>query len=103
MIAKPIYEDCRRRNKKAFDTVPHSWVEKSVALVGVNSKIVRFGELPMEKWNTRLISKTKQEVVQSQPIQVRRGIFQGDCLSPLPFCIALIPLTNELNRTDCGF
>jgi len=40
--------------------------------------------------------------MQSQPIQIRRGIFQGDSLSPLLFCIALIPLTNELNRADCG-
>ena len=47
--------------------------------------------------------KAKQEVMQSQPIQIQRGIFQGDCLSPLLFCIALIPLTNELNRTDRGY
>ena len=76
-----IYEECRRRNKnlsiawidyqKAFDSVPHSWVEKSIELVGVNSKIIRFCKLSMEKWNTRLILKTKREVMQSQPIQIR--------------------------------
>jgi len=113
MISKAIYEDCRRRNKnliivwidyqKAFDSVPHSWVEKSIELVGVNSKIVRFCKLSMEKWNKRLILKTKQEVMQSQPNQVRRRIFQGDSLSPLRFCIALIPLTHKLNRADCGY
>ena len=27
----------------------------------------------------------------------------GDSLSPSLFCIALIPLTNELNRADCGY
>jgi hypothetical protein len=32
-----------------------------------------------------------------------RGIFQGDCLSPLLFCIALIPLTHKLNRSDCRY
>jgi hypothetical protein len=58
MISKAIYEDCRRRNKnliiswihyqKAFDSVPHSWVEKSIEFVGVNSKIVRFCKLSME-------------------------------------------------------
>ena len=63
-------------------------------LVGVKSKIVKFCKLFMEKWNTSLILKTKQEVMQSQPIQIRRVIFQGDSLSPLLFCIALIPLTN---------
>ena len=40
--------------------------------------------------------------MQSQPIQIRRGIFQGDAISPLLFCIALIPLKNKLNRVDCG-
>jgi len=83
MISKVIYEDCRRRNKslsiawinyqKALDSVPRSWVGKSITLVGVNSK--------------RLFLKTKQEVMQSQPIQIRRGIFQGDSLSPLLFAL----------------
>ena len=45
--------------------------------------------------------KTKREVMQSQPIQIQRGIFQRDSLSPLLFCITLIP--NELNRADCGY
>jgi hypothetical protein len=49
---KAIYEECKRRKKnlsiawidyqKAFDSIPNSWVEKSIELVGVNSKIVRF-------------------------------------------------------------
>jgi hypothetical protein len=41
--------------------------------------------------------------MQLQPIQIRRGIFQAGSLSPLLFGIALIPLTNELNRADCGY
>ena len=41
--------------------------------------------------------------MQSQPIQMQRGIFQVDCLSPLLFCIVFMPLTNELNRADCGY
>ena len=70
MISKAIYEDCRRGNKnltiklvylysnltivwidyqKAFGSVPHSWVEKSIELVGANSKIVRFCKLSIEK------------------------------------------------------
>ena len=57
----------------------------------------------MEKWKARFILKIKQEVMQSQPIEIRRGIFQGDSLSPLLFCIALIPLTNEPNRADRGY
>jgi len=71
MTSKAIYEDCRRKNKnlsrawidyqKAFDSVPHSWVEKSIELGGVNSKIVRFCKLFMEKWNTRLFFKQSRK------------------------------------------
>jgi hypothetical protein len=35
--------------QKAFDTVPHSWVEMSLELVGVNSKIIRFCTLSVAK------------------------------------------------------
>jgi len=81
MISEAIYEDCRRRNKnlriawidyqKAFVSVPHNWVEKSIELVRVNSTIIRFCKLSIEKLNTRLILQTKQEVMQPQHIQIR--------------------------------
>ena len=47
--------------------------------------------------------KTKQEVMQSKLIKIHRGISQGVSLSPLLFCVALIPLTYELNRADYGY
>ena len=85
MISKAIYEDYKRRKKnlriawidyqKAFDSMPHSWIEKSIELVGVNSKIVRFCILSMEKWNATLQLKTQQEIMQSQPFQIQGGIF----------------------------
>ena len=34
---------------------------------------------------------------------IKRGICQRDSLSPLPFCLALTPLTTEFNRTGCGY
>jgi len=57
----------------------------------------------MEKRNIRLHLKTKEEVMQSQPMQIQRGIFQGESLSPLLFRIALISLTHKLSRPDCGY
>ena len=61
---KEIYENYRRRNKnlcitwidyqKAFDSIPHSWVEKSIELERLNSKIVRFCKLSMKKWKQGL-------------------------------------------------
>jgi hypothetical protein len=57
----------------------------------------------MDKWSTKRQVKTNQELLQSSPIKINRGIFQGDSLPLLPFCIALIPLTHELNRYNCGY
>ena len=44
-----------------------------------------------------------QGTVKTRIMQIRRGIFQGDSLSPLLFCMALNPLSTELNRTGCGY
>jgi hypothetical protein len=31
-------------------------------------------------------------------VAVKRGVFQGDSLSLLLFCLTLVPLTNKLNK-----
>jgi hypothetical protein len=113
LISKAILEDCKKRIKnlnmawtdyqKAFDSVTRSWIGKSIELIGVNNKIVKFYKFSMEKWSTKLQLKTNQELIQSRLIKINRRIFQGDSLSPLLSCIALIPLTNELNRSKCGY
>ena len=39
----------------------------------------------------------------SDNINIKRGIFQGGSLSPLLFCISLIPLSLELNSSGYGY
>jgi len=39
----------------------------------------------------------------SDPIRIKRGIYQGDSRSPLWFCLALNPLSYLLKRTNYGF
>ena len=36
-------------------------------------------------------------------LDINSGIFQGDSLSPLLFCLALTPLSYELNNTEHGY
>jgi hypothetical protein len=57
----------------------------------------------MEKWSTKHQLKTNQELIQSRLIKINRGIFQGDSLSSLLFCIMPITLNHELNRSKCGY
>ena len=49
----------------------------------------------MKQWNTELISVNQR----LGNVRIRRGIFQGDSLSPLLFVLAVIPLTLMLNKT----
>jgi hypothetical protein len=45
----------------------------------------------------------QNELTETEDIKIQCGIFQGDSLSPLLFCICLIPLTEQLNRLNTGY
>jgi hypothetical protein len=40
--------------------------------------------------------------VKTGKVAIKRGIFQGDSLSLLLFCLALLPLNNTLNKQGAG-
>ena len=40
--------------QKAFDRVPHSWIIKSLELIGINNKIISFTKKVMIYWKTRM-------------------------------------------------
>ena len=42
-------------------------------------------------------------ILTSRKININNGIFQGDLLSPLLFCIALAPLSTLINKSGYGF
>ena len=45
----------------------------------------------------------ENKLIETEDIKIKCGIFQGDSLSPLLFCICLIPLTEQLNRLNTGY
>ena len=57
----------------------------------------------MKLWNTNLFLNHTKGSMKSGKININCGIFQGDSLSPLLFCLLLLPLTNELNNTKNGY
>ena len=89
--------------RKASDKVPHSWIIKSLELLGINDKVITFTKKAMTTWKTRMRLQTENKVLETEDIKIQCGIFQGDSLSPLLLCTCLIPLTEHLNRLNTGY
>ena len=82
---------------KAFDTVPHAALKPCLAKKGVPAPIV---DLIDEMYkNAKTTIKTKDGGVE---IMIRRGIKQGDPLSPLLFNLCLEPLLEEVEEQASG-
>ena len=109
LIDKLLLSNCRQRKvglctswidyKKAYDSVPHSWLLKCLEMMKVCSNTIRFLRTAMKYWKTEL---TANGEVMGE-CKIRRGIFQGDSLSPLLFVIAMIPLSKVLNSTGLRY
>lgn len=85
--------------KKAFDSIPHSWLQEVLSIYKINTQIITLLQKLMEKWETCLVLRN----IRTTPISIKRGIFQGDSLSALWFCLALNPISNILNKSNNGY
>jgi hypothetical protein len=45
----------------------------------------------------------EEKLTETEVIEIQRGIFQGDSLSPQLFCISLIPFTEQLSRLNTRY
>ena len=113
LVNKMILEICHRKKrnlstawidyKKAFDSVPHTWILESLETYKVSPVIINFLKHSMNNWKTTLHLNSSNHNLTSSKIDINCGIFQGDSLSPLLFCLCLIPLSAELNRANLGY
>ena len=103
MINNAILENCKKRKKnlstawidykKAFDSVPHSWILKCPQMYKIHPVLITFIEESMSQWKTNMTLVHNEGVLETGPIRIKGGIFQGDSLSPLLFTMSLNPLS----------
>ena len=106
LIDKEVLKDSKRRHtnlamawvdyRKAYDMILHSWIRECLELFGVADNIKGVLSSSMENWKLELTSSG----VSLGEVNIRRGIFQGDSLSPLLFAICMIPLTIVLREVN---
>ena len=85
--------------KKAFDSISHSWIAKSLQILGISNNIIQFLRATKNSWNTLL---TVNDQILGQ-VRIQRGIFHGDSPSSLLFVAALIPVTIILRQIQLGY
>ena len=81
--------------QKVFDMLPHSCIIDYLYSLGLNKKLITFLQSTMKNWRVELTCNNEN----LGEVEIKRGLFQGDSLSPLLFVIALIPLTQILKAT----
>ena len=76
---------------------------KVMEIYKVSPIVTKFVQQSMTNWKIVMILNNNKDRITSRSINIRRGIFQGDSLSPFLFCLSLAPLSNMLNNTKCGY
>ena len=89
--------------RKAYDSVPHSWILKTLQMYRFSEKLIKFMETSMSNWKTTIKLWYNDGCITTDQIKIKRGIFQGDSFSPLLLCLALVPLTSELATSGYGY
>ena len=113
LINKTVLEDCKRRGRnlsmawidywKAFDSLSHSWIKRCMELYKVSDNVRGFLENQMSKWETDITLQHVNGSIQIPGVKIQRGIYQGDSLSPLLFCMTIDPLSKILKRKNIGY
>ena len=82
--------------QKAYDRVPHGWILEVLRAIAAPPEIIHLLENLAVNWRSVFSLSGNEE--QSFPLTYKRGLFQGDSLSPLLFCLCVTPLTYALNE-----
>ena len=109
LIDKTELKDCKKRHtnlsmtwidyKKAYDFVPHSWINECIELFATADNVRNFLGKSMEQWKLSLTSNGEY----LGEVHMKRGIFQGDSLSPLLFVLSMVSLSLILRKVNTSY
>ena len=79
--------------QKAFDSIPHSWLIRSLELAKVPEVIINAIKKLMLKWKTKVFLHGENTSVETDFINYLTGILHGDTLSLILFVLPVNPLS----------
>ena len=85
--------------RKAYDLVPHRVILDTVKSCKTPRWIQSLLRTVMPEWKTTIVAWSEGDNRVTIPIHFSRGLFQGDVLSPLLFCLCAAPLSLALRET----
>ncbi len=89
---------------KAFDSVPHSYIQWLLQAMRVPNPLRNFLKGLMKNWRVKYeVKNPGGKIERSSFLQIRSGVLQGDSFSPLLFCLAMTPISHALNSTNCHY
>ena len=86
-------------SKKAYDIVPQGWIINCLKVYKILYNVMDFMEKTMKTWRVELTVGGRSLA----EAKIKRGIFQGDSISPLIFIIAMMPLNHILRKCTAGY
>ena len=106
---KTALKNCKKRHtnlsmawiyyRKAYDLVPHSWVNECMEMFGIAENSRTFLQKSMQQWRLSLTANGGD----LGEVNVKRWIFQGDSLSPLLFLLSIVPLSLILKKVNACY
>ena len=90
--------------KKAYDRVPHDWLLHVLDTIRVPAPLRQCIARLLPRWRLQFELGRGRNAVKVNLV-FRHGLFQGNSLSPLLYCLSIVPLSHALRRTKgvgCG-
>ena len=82
--------------QKAYDRIRHEWISWMLSFKAPISVQYVLANL-RERWSSVFCVGTREDAVRIE-LTFHQGLFQGDSLSPLLFCISITPIFHALRK-----